>query len=173
MPALSVESLTLLVAVALALCGALAVTVTWLAVRLHGIHRTYARLRTGGSKDEDVLTVIAHQMAAIDRLEGRLDLVGRQAAEHRQHLSTLVRSVGFHRYDAFPDTGGQLSYSAAFLDEAGDGIVLTAINGRSETRSYAKRVKGGTSAHNLSDEERTAVAMAMGATSRPVTIRLS
>jgi len=39
--------------------------------------------------------------------------------------------------------------------------VLSAINGRSETRSYAKPVRGGHSDHNLSDEERTAIALAM------------
>jgi hypothetical protein len=44
------------------------------------------------------------------------------------------------------------------------GVVLSTINGRSETRSYAKPVRGGRSDHNLSDEERAAIAMAMGAT---------
>jgi Protein of unknown function (DUF4446) len=67
--------------------------------------------------------------------------------------------------------GGQLSYSLALLDEAGDGIVLTAINGRAETRSYAKEVKGGQSTHNLSDEEQAAIDMAFGQ-SRPLTIRV-
>ena len=43
-------------------------------------------------------------------------------------------------------------------------MVLTTINGRAETRSYAKPVQGGRSQHNLSDEERAAIAMAMGAT---------
>jgi hypothetical protein len=79
----------------------------------------------------------------------------------------MVRTVGFTRYDAFHDVGGHLSYSAAFLDEAGDGVVLSAINGRSETRSYAKPVRGGHSDHNLSDEERTAIALAMGQPAPP------
>jgi hypothetical protein len=70
-------------------------------------------------------------------------------------------------YVAFEDVGGHLSYSAAFLDEAGDGVVLTAINGRAETRSYAKPVRGGRSDHNLSDEERTAIALAMGQPAPP------
>jgi hypothetical protein len=43
-------------------------------------------------------------------------------------------------------------------------VVLTAINGRAETRSYAKPVRGGRSGHNLSDEERAAITLAMGAT---------
>jgi hypothetical protein len=88
--------------------------------------------------------------------------MGREIATIRQRVSGLVQSVGFARYDAFDDVGGKLSYSAAFLNEAGDGIVLTGINSRSETRSYAKRVEGGRSSPQMSDEERTAIALALG-----------
>ena len=70
------------------------------------------------------------------------------------------------RYDAFGDMGGQLSFSVALLDEHGDGVVITSINGRTETRSYAKPVRGMTSAHNLSDEEREAIASAVSGTGR-------
>ena len=44
------------------------------------------------------------------------------------------------RYDAFGDLAGALSFSAALLDDAGNGLVLSSINGRSETRTYAKGV---------------------------------
>jgi hypothetical protein len=107
---------------------------------------------------------VTRQVEATERLRGKLNLVGRETAQLRQRVSSLVGTVGLTRYDAFGDAGGHLSYSAAFLDEAGDGVVLSTINGRSETRSYAKPVRGGRSDHNLSDEERAAIAMAMGAT---------
>ena len=56
--------------------------------------------------------------------------------------------------------GGRLSFSAALLDDAGDGVVLTSINGRSETRTYAKSVARGGSEHALSPEEQEAIAHA-------------
>ena len=56
--------------------------------------------------------------------------------------------------------GGRMSFSAALLDDAGDGLVITAIHGRAETRSYAKGVKGGNSDQQLSPEERQAIAFA-------------
>jgi hypothetical protein len=40
--------------------------------------------------------------------------------------------------------------------------VLTTINGRTNSRSYAKAIKGGVSSYQLSDDERAAIAMAMG-----------
>ena len=45
---------------------------------------------------------------------------------------------------------------------SGYGVVLTSINGRQETRVYAKQVTQGTSSHNLSLEEEEAIRRAMG-----------
>jgi hypothetical protein len=161
---LPAERLTLLVYLALAASLALGVAVVILAARLRAARRTYSSLLAGGDGGEDLLAAVARQVEATERLRGKLNLVGRETAQLRQRVSNLVGTVGLTRYDAFPEVGGQLSWSAAFLDEAGDGVVLSTINGRSETRSYAKPVRGGRSEHNLSDEERAAIAMAMGAT---------
>ena len=60
--------------------------------------------------------------------------------------------------------GGRLSFSAALLDGNGDGLVITSINGRQDTRTYAKRVRNGTSSRNLSDEERQAIRLALSGT---------
>jgi hypothetical protein len=160
---LPAERLTLLVYLALGASLALGVAVAVLAARLRAARRTYAALLAGGAGGEDLLAAVARQIEATDRLRGKLNLVGRETAQLRQRVSSLVGTVGLTRYDAFPDIGGQLSYSAAFLDEAGDGVVLSAINGRAEARSYAKPVRGGRSDHNLSEEERAAIAMALGA----------
>ena len=64
------------------------------------------------------------------------------------------------RYDAFGDMGGRLSFSAALFDDKGDGLVLSSINGRSETRTYAKALSGFTSDQRLSPEEQDAIAQA-------------
>ena len=53
--------------------------------------------------------------------------------------------------------GRRLSFSAALLDDSGDGLVLTSINGRSETRTYAKALVGLQSDHTLSPEEQQAI----------------
>ena len=68
--------------------------------------------------------------------------------------------VAVVRYDAFGDLAGALSFSAALLDDAGNGLVLSSINGRSETRTYAKGVTGGRSGAPLSPEEQEAIAEA-------------
>jgi hypothetical protein len=71
-----------------------------------------------------------------------------------------LRHVGVVRYDAFGDMGGSLSFSAALYDENGDGIVISSINGRSETRTYAKSLIGRVSDQSLSPEEQDAITRA-------------
>ena len=68
-----------------------------------------------------------------------------------------LRDLAIVRYDALNEMSGQLSFSVALLNAAGDGVVISSINGRSETRTYAKVVLGGTGTQELSPEEEQAV----------------
>lgn len=79
---------------------------------------------------------------------------------------SALNRVGVVRYDAFDEVGGRMSFSAALLDDAGRGVVLTAIHGRAETRSYLKQVPvtAESGQRELSPEESEAVAQAMKAT---------
>src|SRR5580698_6812697 len=47
-----------------------------------------------------------------------------------------LRDVAIVRYDALNEMSGQLSFSLAVLNALGDGVVLSSITGRSETRTY-------------------------------------
>jgi hypothetical protein len=76
-----------------------------------------------------------------------------EAVDSLRHLSVV-------RYDAFGDVGGHLSWSIALLDDAGHGVVLTSIHGRSEARTYAKSITGWTCEQQLSPEEDEAIAHA-------------
>jgi hypothetical protein len=70
------------------------------------------------------------------------DVLGlrQEVAALRAEARGALRHLSVVRYDAFDDMGGQLSWSLALLDDAGDGVVLTSIHGRSDARTYAKNV---------------------------------
>ena len=78
-----------------------------------------------------------------------------------------LRDLAIVRYDALNEMTGQLSFSLALLNTAGDGVVLSSINGRSETRTYAKVVLGGAATQKLSPEEEQAVRTARLGTGLP------
>ena len=105
---------------------------------------------------------VAPLPAGGDALRREVAALRAQVEQARAEAGSALRHVAVVRYDAFDDLAGRLSFSAALLDDNGDGVVVTSINGRSETRTYAKGVVGGGSGHPLSPEEKEAVARARG-----------
>ncbi len=92
----------------------------------------------------------------------------RRSEERLTELERIARSevarVGFVRYNAFDDVGSDLSFALALLNGEGDGVVLTSIYSREETRTYGKAVKGYASVVDASREERAAIDAARAAT---------
>jgi hypothetical protein len=123
--------------------GVLALLVIGLAVRVAALGREVRRLRA-------------------DRPVGAGDL-----AALRSDLGQALRHVAVVRYDAFGDMGGRLSFSAALVDDGGDGVVLSSIHARGESRTYAKGIVGGASDVTLSPEEQQALAAARTGRPRP------
>ncbi len=68
--------------------------------------------------------------------------------------------LGMVRFNPFGDTGADLSFSLAVLNDLGDGWVMTSLWGRDEVRVYAKSVEAKDSRYALSQEERQAIDMA-------------
>ena len=127
--------------------------------RIGRMRKAFSLLQGKGNSDDFVTAVNRH----VTEVEGLRDTVARQQQmleALRSDLTDALRHVAVVRYDAFPDMGGRLSFTVALLDDAGDGLVLTSINGRTETRTYAKGVKGGRSEHSLSPEETQAIGYA-------------
>ncbi|HUH17165.1 MAG TPA: DUF4446 family protein [Methylomirabilota bacterium] len=50
------------------------------------------------------------------------------------------------------------------LDHRRNGVVISSLHGRANTRVFAKPVADGASTHNLSDEESEAIGIALGGT---------
>jgi Protein of unknown function (DUF4446) len=146
-------SVTSDVAIGAAVVGTLGLALGIVAqVRLRRLRRSYSLLQ---STDDDVSFVeaAARSTRDVQGLRGDVAVVQAGLEEVRADLADAIRHVAVVRYDAFGDMGGRLSFSAAMLDDAGDGLVVSSINGRSETRTYCKGVKRGSSEAQLSPEE--------------------
>ena len=152
----SAETLSLLVLIAIGLAS--------LTLILSAMSTSRQRRRSEGpiQMDEVLAGMLEGQAARIVRLESAVrSLVG---TDRRQEglIEGAVRHVGLVRYDAFEDVGGRLSFSCALLDDHGTGVVMTSINGRQDTRVYAKPIAEGHSSYNLSVEEEEAIRQALG-----------
>ena len=137
---------------------ALAVAVA-LARHVGGLRRAYDALVADGQGS--TFTAALGRTDELSRaVHSEMQELRSEVSAVRADLSGTLRHVAVIRYDAFGDMGGRLSFSAALLDEEGNGLVLTSINSRTETRTYAKGVRGGSGSSELSPEEHEAIAHA-------------
>jgi uncharacterized protein DUF4446 len=93
---------------------------------------------------------VAGQIHRIEDRTAALEVVGRRA----------VQRVGLVRYNPFEDTGSNQSFALALLDGEEDGVVISSLHSRANTRIYAKPIASGRSEAPLSDEEAEALRMA-------------
>ena len=152
--------------------GALALLVILLLVlvlaqgaRLSRATRAYREIvrdtDTGGHSLHDLL---AGNAAAVERTSERMaDIEGMQAVLETRSQRSL-QHIGMVRYNPFDDTGSDQSFAIALLDDRRDGVVISSLHGRANTRIFAKPVTDGTSPHNLSDEESEAIRIAVEGT---------
>jgi hypothetical protein len=90
--------------------------------------------------------------------------VQRMQEEHRRIASIMpsaLRHVGLVRFSPFHDTGGDQSFALAILDGRGDGVVVTGLHSRHDSRLYAKPIERGSSTYSLTPEEREAMQRAV------------
>ncbi|KQV64297.1 hypothetical protein ASC64_16155 [Nocardioides sp. Root122] len=93
----------------------------------------------------------------VDALPEDVHGLRQEVAALKAENADALRHLSVVRYDAFGDVGGHLSWSLALLDDAGHGVVLTSIHGRSEARTYAKSIASWSCEQQLSPEEEEAI----------------
>ena len=123
-------------------------------------YRQLVRDGSGGSLDD----VLQAHVARVEEVRGRLGEIDAAQAELQHRSQTSIQHVGLVRFNPFEDTGSDQSFALALLDDRRDGVVISSLHGRTNTRLFAKPVEGGASSHALSDEEAQAIREALGGT---------
>ena len=163
-PAHYADAVTIVALTVAVVAGALALVALVLIVvamiRQAGMRRQYTILQ-GRDSTESFLAAVARKTVEVEALRNEVDDLAQVLERARVDISEAVRHVSVVRYDAFGDMGGRMSFSAAFLDDAGEGVVLTTIHARTESRTYMKAVVQGRAETLLSPEEVQAVEAAM------------
>lgn len=91
---------------------------------------------------------------AISSLSARLD-------SHEDKLKECLQKVGLVRFNAFDDVGGEQSFALVLLDDKGNGVAISSLYGRQDSRLYAKAISNADGERPLSDEEKSALRNAL------------
>jgi len=120
------------------------------------------RLLTQGADSDSIQAVLDKQISRAYETAVRVGELETYCQDMNRTLAHAIQRVGMVRFNPFNDTGGDQSFAVAMLDAEGNGVVLSSIFSRKESRMYAKPVQRGDSRYPLSDEEREAIQQAMG-----------
>lgn len=116
-----------------------------------------------GESVGEIMDCLREHADAISELQARSsDLTGRLDEQSRL-LRKCLQRVGMVRFNAFDDVGGEQSFALVLLDAEGDGVAVSSIYGRQDSRIYAKTITRSAGERPLSDEEMLALRGALSA----------
>lgn len=123
-------------------------------------NKKYDRLSNGldnGSLEEIILKYYEDiEILQEENIKNKIKI-----SELDSDLKGCIQKVGLTQYNAYTDTGGNLSFSMALLDANYNGIIITSLYGRHDSVTYGKRVVNKEPQTNISDEEKDALMKAI------------
>ena len=130
-------------------------------IRLGSLKKKYDFFMQGdnGASLERKLSVEVSEIR--DAAKGLESLLTEQAAI-RNTQSNTIQKIGFIKYNAFENIGNDLSFALTLLDGNNNGICISSIYGRNESRIFSKPIVKGKSLVSLSQEELESLNEALG-----------
>ena len=118
-------------------------------------------MMTGEETGTSFEKMMLDHIEEVRRVSAANEKLNEKAKEMDALLNLAITKVGVIRFRAFEDMGSDLSYAVALLDSNDDGVILSSIFGREDSRSYVKPIEHGKSSYTLTKEEEEAMRKAL------------
>ena len=130
-------------------------------LKLKKINKNYKifmkKIGSGNNIDE----MLKNYINKVDEVSDKNEEIINYCKTIDNRISLCIKKVGMVRYSAFKDTGSDLSFALALLNDKNDGVILNGIYSREMSNIYAKQVIDGKCSNKLSEEERQALEIAI------------
>ncbi len=110
-----------------------------------------------GKKGVDLENVLIDAFKNIEQLNISFEENSKDLERIKEKMRKNVQTVGTVRFNPFKDSGSNQSFASAFLDEDGNGVVISTLYSRERVGIYGKPVKNFKSEYELSSEEKEAI----------------
>lgn len=131
------------------LIGVVIVLIVWIIIIEYRLKKFF--VGTKARNLEGVLLEIGKQLKDIKNNQTKID---KHLSEVDGRLDKSVRRVETIRFNPFPDAGSNQSFAMAFLNDEGDGVIMSSLYARDRMSIFAKPIKKGKSEFELSAEEK-------------------
>ena len=130
-------------------------------IRIRNIHNKdkifMEKLGNGKNIKED----LDGYMRRVSTTEEEIRKLSLYYKELENKTQKCLQKVGVVRYNAYKDTGSDLSFAVCLLDEHNDGVVFNGIYSRDMSNIYAKPIENGVSKYKVTPEEMEAIEKAI------------
>ena len=130
-------------------------------VKMHRIRKEYKRFIDKLGNGINLEEILEKHIGKINEIISKNKELQEMCIKIDSDIKNCIQKIGIYRYNAYKDSGSDLSFTLALLDEKNDGVVLNGIYSREMSNIYAKPIKNGTSEYRITEEENEAIKRAM------------
>ncbi len=109
---------------------------------------------------ENVEKILSEYLKIVDEMMKKSKNHEEEIIRLENNLKKCVQKVGIVRYNAYGDTGSDLSFTLALMDSEDNGVVVNGLYSRESSSIFAKPLIKGETKYNLSAEEIQAIDIA-------------
>ena len=139
----------------------LLIVVIYQSISISSLKKRYDKMMTGEETGTSFEKMMLDHIEEVRRVSAANEKLNEKAKDMDALLNLAITKVGVIRFRAFEDMGSDLSYAVALLDSNDDGVILSSIFGREDSRSYVKPIEHGKSSYTLTKEEEEAMRKAL------------
>lgn len=131
------------------LSGVTIIILLWIGLTEYRFKKFFAG--TKAKNLEEVMIEIDRQMKEIKEMQEKIN---RHLITVDKRLDKSIRSVETVRFNPFLDAGSNQSFAISFLNDEGDGVIMSSLYARDRMSIFAKPIIKGKSDFELSVEEK-------------------
>ena len=135
--------------------------VIYLMIKTSKINKKYETFIKKIGNGKNIEQDLKKYMERVEKVTKQNSEIARACDILDENLKVCIQKTGIVRYNAFKDTGSELSFALALLDRKNNGVVLNGIYSRDTSNIYAKPVENGKATYKASQEEEEAIAIAV------------
>ena len=124
---------------------------------LSKLRKSYSKFMSKLGNGNNIEEIMKEYIKKVDTVQAKNEEIISFCKVLDENLKKCTQKIGIVRYNAFKDTGSDLSFTLAILDDYNNGVVLNGIYARDSSNIYAKPVENGASKYVLSNEEKEAI----------------
>ena len=131
-------------------------------IKLSKLRKSYSEFMSRLGKGTNIEEILKEYINTVDGIKTENEEIKKYCEKIDLKADLCICKTGLVRYNAYKDTGSNLSFALALLNKNDDGIVLNGIYARDSSNIFCKTIKAGVPEYAVSEEEKEAIEKAMG-----------